>query len=99
MIARWQKVSWTAARTEPLPGLAVFDVRPAPIFDVAMSHDAAVADTIAAATAYKRPVRLLEPALDIDTVDDLELSPELGRLELAPRTRRPWESARPRAAH
>lgn len=71
----------------------------APIFAVEMSHPDVLDQTVAAADACGRPVRLLDPALDIDTTDDLELAAEYGLLERAPRTLRAWESARPRAAH
>jgi hypothetical protein len=73
--------------------------RPAAIFGCEMSRDDVLEQTIAAATALGRPVRLLDPELDIDTVDDLELAEERGLLERAPRTRRVWESARSRASH
>lgn len=73
--------------------------QPAPIFEIEMSHADVLEETVAAADACGRSVRLLDPALDIDTSDDLERARELGLLELAPRTRRAWESARPRAAY
>ena len=72
--------------------------RPAAIFGCEMSRDDVLEQTIAAAAALGRPVRVLEPELDIDTVEDLELAEQRGLLERAPRTRRVWESARSRAS-
>jgi hypothetical protein len=73
--------------------------RPAAIFACEMSRDDVLEQTIAAAAGLGRPVRLLDPELDIDTVGDLELADARGLLELAPNTRRVWESARSRAPH
>jgi hypothetical protein len=71
--------------------------RPAAIFGCEMSRDDVLEQTILAAESLGRLVRLLEPELDIDTVEDLELAEQRGLLELAPRTRRVWETARSRA--
>ena len=70
---------------------AVGLARPAPaIFDVEMSTADVLGETVRRGRSLGRPVRLLEPMLDIDHPGDLERAEATGLLARSPRTERAW---------
>ena len=75
---------------------AVGLARPAPIFAITMSTEDVLSETIAAAEAAARPVRLVPSALDLDLPDDLSAAETRAVLSEAPRTRETWLRLRER---